>query len=171
LNAIEHDTTSIHPSQSVSAFLERIESADPNAPDISEDDTDANWGHYQFTAGNLRCSTVLSSWDEIGATTAKKLIAAALKTCQVARHICFEHGVNASGYLSDAYLQTLIQSLWTSWTAKKTTTLPSQNENVQNGTASGHPLPRVTLTLPAQVDDTLNTKFQVSVENLVLSIV
>lgn len=102
----------MHPSHKVTAFLECIESTNPNLPDISEDDTNVNWGHYQFTAGNLWCSTVLPSWDHIGAVMARKLIMAAIKTCQVAWYICFEHGINSRSYLSDAYLQTLVESLW-----------------------------------------------------------
>lgn len=100
------------PSTNVSAFLERIESADPNSPDLSEDDMNGNWGHYQFTAGSMRCATVLQSWDEIGKATACKLLAAAIKTCKVARFVCFTRGIEVGSYLSDAYLQTLVESLW-----------------------------------------------------------
>jgi hypothetical protein len=98
LKALEDETAPqpIEPSANVAAFLERIETADPNAPDISEDDTNSCWGHYQFTATNIRCSTVLTSWDEVGTTTARKLITAALKTCKVARLICFERSIVTS---------------------------------------------------------------------------
>jgi hypothetical protein len=115
LKALEDETAPqpIEPSANVAAFLERIETADPNAPDISEDDTNSCWGHYQFTAANIRCSTVLTSWDEVGTTTARKLIAAALKTCKVARLICFKHSIEPASYLSDAYLENLVELLWT----------------------------------------------------------
>jgi hypothetical protein len=98
----------------VLAFLKRIESADPNAPDISEDETNANWGHYQFTAGGMTCTTALSTWNEIGALVACKLIAAAFKTCMVARQICFKRGiqVGSEALLSNAYLRNLVESLW-----------------------------------------------------------
>ena len=69
------------PSLDVVAFLNRIDSADPNSPDLSEDNTDTGWGHCQFTAGNMQCTTVLLSWDKIGVPMARKLIAAAIKTC------------------------------------------------------------------------------------------
>ncbi|KAF8223605.1 hypothetical protein L208DRAFT_1316095 [Tricholoma matsutake] len=34
-------------------FLSRIENANPNSPDISEDDSGSSWGHLQFTSGNM----------------------------------------------------------------------------------------------------------------------
>jgi len=115
LKALEGDASPepAQPSGGVTAFLERIESADPNDSNFSGDDINANWGHDQFTAGSMTCSTVLTSWDHIGVATACKLIAAALKTCRAARHICFERGIEVESYLSDMYLQTLVESLWT----------------------------------------------------------
>jgi hypothetical protein len=116
INLLEDDISAgsepVQPSVRVAAFLERLESADPNAPDISEDDTNACWGHQQFTAGDMRCQTVLVSWHEIGALMACKLVAVAIKTCKVARHICFERGIESASYLSDAYLQNIVELLW-----------------------------------------------------------
>jgi hypothetical protein len=54
------------PSDDVLALLEWIESADPNSPDYSKDDINSNWGHHQFTAGNMRITSILTSWDQIG---------------------------------------------------------------------------------------------------------
>ncbi len=97
-------------------FIERIESADLTAPDIDEDDTNISWGHSQFTAGSMTCTTVLKTWSEVGDTqTAYRLIAASLKTCLVACHLCFTNKVavpSSSSYLSDSYLQEVVRILW-----------------------------------------------------------
>ena len=103
-------------SDDFTAFLERIKNANPNDPNLSEDDLDGSWGHYQFTGGRLTCTTVLTSWDIIGGCfNACDLIAAALKTCKVARHLCFEHGVEATSYISDIYLENVVSKLWDLW--------------------------------------------------------
>jgi hypothetical protein len=100
------------PSANVIAFLEHAEHADPNSPDISEDDKGETWGHHQL-AGS---SPLLESWHNVGNTgIACRLIAIAIKTCQVARHLCFIKQTNPSSYLSDIYLSKIINSLWASW--------------------------------------------------------
>jgi hypothetical protein len=97
-------------------FLARLENADPNVPDLSEDDSNAGWGHYQFTAGGLTISSALVSLKSVGnSETVCKLFAAALKTCIVARHICFERGLDPSSFISDTYLQILAEKLWDLW--------------------------------------------------------
>jgi hypothetical protein len=104
------------PSGNVVAFLDRIEQADPNSPDISEDDNNACWGHQQFTASTLTCTTVLISWQKIGNTDmACRLIAAAIKTCKVARHLCSSRNIDVNSYLSDIYLSNIVELLWKSW--------------------------------------------------------
>ncbi len=104
------------PSDDFVAFLARIKNADPNDVNLSEDDLDASWGHYQFTAGCLTCTTVLTSWDIVGGCShACDLIAAALKTCKVARHLCFEHKIDVMSYLSDIYLENVVSKLWDLW--------------------------------------------------------
>ncbi|GBE78970.1 hypothetical protein SCP_0201670 [Sparassis crispa] len=105
------------PTLEVIAFIERIENTDPNAPDLSEDDLGTAWGHYQFTAGSMTSSSVLTSWDSIGNDAARRLIAAAMKTCKVARHVCFVNGIEANTYLSDTYLETTFEILWQLWKA------------------------------------------------------
>src|SRR5262245_27516593 len=71
LDSLEHNTgSSIKPSRAVIAFLNQIDSADPNSQDISEDETNGNWGHHQFTSGDMQCAMVLTSWDKIGVPTA-----------------------------------------------------------------------------------------------------
>ena len=105
-------------SDDVQAFLSRITDANPNGPDLSEDDSDANWGHHQFTAGRLTISAVLENWDAVGSCeVACALLGAALKTCKVARHLCFERNISATSYLSDAYLQNVVSKLWDIWKA------------------------------------------------------
>lgn len=104
------------PSSTVIQFIERIESADPTAPDIDEDDTNIGWGHSQFTSGGLTCRSVLQTWSDIGnVQTAYHLLAASLKTGLVARHLCFANKVSvsdSSSYLSDAYLREVVEILW-----------------------------------------------------------
>lgn len=106
------------PSPQTTTFLERIENADPNAPGLSEDDLGPSWGHWQFTAGGLTCATVLETWDHIGNTDiACRFIAAAIKTCRVARHLCFIQGNSGCSYLSDNYLQIMVDRLLELWSA------------------------------------------------------
>ncbi|KAF8218510.1 hypothetical protein L208DRAFT_1373938 [Tricholoma matsutake] len=87
-------------------FLSQVENADPYVADLSEDDSGPSWGHSQFTSGNMTLTSVLQSWESIGSTeTACRLIAASIKTCKI----------TTGSYLSDAYLQNLIEVLWTLW--------------------------------------------------------
>ena len=86
-------------------FLVQIENADPNNPDISEDNSRSSWGHHQFTSRTMTIASILQSWESIGNTEmACKLITAAIKACRVARHIYFQKNIETSSYLSDAYL-------------------------------------------------------------------
>lgn len=110
------DTAALNgnPSPTALQFIERIEAADPNAPDIDEDDTNIGWGHNQFTSGSLTCRSVLRTWVDIGnVKSAYRLLAASLKTCLVARHLCFTNKIPVSGsYLSDSYLREVVEILW-----------------------------------------------------------
>lgn len=100
------------PSTEVINFLNLVETADPNSPDISEDDKNDSWGHHSLSGS----TSLLASWNNIGNTAiACRLIAAAVKTCKVARHICFIKQINPSGYLADIYLSNIVESLWKSW--------------------------------------------------------
>lgn len=101
------------PSENVAALILRIEAADPNCETISENDTNAGWGHYQFTAGSLTLSTVLTAWKDVGnVSTAFRLLAASIKTCRVARHMCFQRGLRPLSYISDIYLDRTVDTLW-----------------------------------------------------------
>lgn len=96
--------------------MTRIEKADPNDTAIDEDNKGVGWGHYQFTAGSMTCGSVMQSWADIGNTdTACKLIAAAIRTCKVARYVCEKMKVEATSYISDMYLGRVIETLWDLW--------------------------------------------------------
>jgi hypothetical protein len=103
------------PSDQLIAFIDQVENADSNS-DVSEDDDNMSWGHYQFTAGGVTLTSVLTSWESTGGPkTACKLIAVAIQTCRVARHLCHMRGIRAGSYLSDAYLENVVDRLWTLW--------------------------------------------------------
>ncbi|TFK17303.1 hypothetical protein FA15DRAFT_710942 [Coprinopsis marcescibilis] len=83
------------PDRKVLDFISRIETADPNSPMLSEDDKDAGWGHYQFTEGELTITKTLTSWQA------------------VARFVCTDRKLmDMKSYLSDMYLDLLIEQLW-----------------------------------------------------------
>ncbi|KAF8871781.1 hypothetical protein BD779DRAFT_1477938 [Infundibulicybe gibba] len=116
--SLRPDFEASQPSSDVMALLTRIENADPNSDEFSEDDSNGSWGHYQFTAGGLTCTSALLNWRSIGNTeTACQLIAAALKTCKIARHVCFNRDIEVNSFLSNAYLENVIEKLWEVWTA------------------------------------------------------
>lgn len=108
------------PPSSTLRFIERIESANPYATDIDEDNTNFGWGHLQFTAGGITLRSVFKTWSDVGdVPTAYRLLAASLKTCLVARHLCITNKISVqssmtspSSYLSDAYLQQVVDILW-----------------------------------------------------------
>ena len=94
------------PSKQVTMLLNNVQYTDPSSPDISEDNQYQSWGHYQFTAGGISPSSSLTTWQDISnVTTALKLVAAALKTCQEAQLMCANAGVpKTSGFISDVCL-------------------------------------------------------------------
>lgn len=119
------DFQSSLPSSNLKLFLTRIEKADPNDTTIDEDNKGASWGHYQFTAGSMTCASVMTSWEAIGNTdTACKLIAAAIRTCKVARHVCEKTNIRASSYISDVYLGRVVKTLWDLWTLAQARMVP-----------------------------------------------
>ena len=60
--------------------------------------------------------SVLASWDCVGSTkTARRLIATAIKTCKIVHIFCHQRNIQASSYLSDAYLQEVVERIWTLW--------------------------------------------------------
>jgi hypothetical protein len=110
------DFQSSPPSTNLNLFLTRIEKADPNDATIDEDNKGVGWGHYQFTAGLMTCASVMTSWEDIGNTNiAYKLIAAAVRTCKVARYVCTKLNITATSYISDMYLGQVIETLWDLW--------------------------------------------------------
>ena len=104
------------PSEDVNVLLNRLNLADPDAPDVDEDDSNENWGHAQFTAGGLTIRSALVDWQAVGSTsTAFKLIAAAIRTCKVARALCAARGRTTTAYLADNYLEQLFEWLEYCW--------------------------------------------------------
>lgn len=108
--------TTGNPSTEFLQYLERIETADPQAFDKDEDNLGSNWGHYQFTAGTLTCTRVINSWTSIGSPLyARRLLAATLTTCLVARWLCSDINPQPSFYISDSYLVNIAELLWECW--------------------------------------------------------
>ena len=112
--SVSSSSRNVDPPPTTLCFIERIETADPYAPDINEDDNNITWGHWQFTAGSMTLRSVIKTWSDVGdISTAYRLLAASLKTCLVARHLCFMNRISApSSYLSDIYLQEVVDVLW-----------------------------------------------------------
>lgn len=103
------------PSDGLVGLIAALETADPNAPCLSEDESNSNWGHRQLS-GTWR--GVLISWESVGTCeVACRLMAAVVKTCKVARHFCFIRNLDASSFLSDAYLEQIVETLWEYWKA------------------------------------------------------
>ncbi|KAN0139984.1 hypothetical protein V8E53_001880 [Lactarius tabidus] len=50
-------------SNDIAVLLDRINTADPDLPDIDKDDSNENWGHAQFTAGGLTIQSTLVDWE------------------------------------------------------------------------------------------------------------
>ncbi|KAI0258621.1 hypothetical protein BC834DRAFT_974972 [Gloeopeniophorella convolvens] len=106
------------PSAGVAALLERVQRADPESPEINEDNMGASWGHDQFAGGGLTITSSLTSWQDIGnVATAFELIAAAIKTCKEARNMCRNIGksVSDAGFISDSYLEILLERVRDCW--------------------------------------------------------
>ncbi|KAN0133528.1 hypothetical protein V8E53_008696 [Lactarius tabidus] len=103
-------------SENVTTLLEHLQSADPGLLDLDEDNTGEGQGHYQFMAGGISPSSVLTSWQDVGSVaTAFKLVAAAIKTCQEAQLICKNAGILPKGFISDAYLEKTLEFLEKCW--------------------------------------------------------
>ncbi|KAH9020370.1 hypothetical protein EDB84DRAFT_1565734 [Lactarius hengduanensis] len=121
-----HDATDCEtrkPSNSVTALLDRLDSADPDAPDVDDDDSNENWGHAQFTAGSLTIRSALVDWESVGSTsTAFKLIAAT--------------------YLADNYLELLFEQLQRCWKdAQSSSASPLAPAPAASGSSDAEPAP------------------------------
>lgn len=110
--------TTSAPSPTFLEFLCRIETADPKAFEgTDEDNLGASWGHYQFTAGKLTCTSVIDSWASVGSPLfACRLIAAAFNTSHVARWLCRDMHPQP-WLLSDSYIAKVGELLWGCWIA------------------------------------------------------
>ncbi|TEB24830.1 hypothetical protein FA13DRAFT_1906038 [Coprinellus micaceus] len=101
------------PSADTLAYLKQLEDADPNMPDLSEDDDNEAWGHYQYRANGLTPALVLKDWTTIGNTTiAYRLLAASIRTSRVARYLVNVRKRKAQQYTSDAYIDIIVSKLW-----------------------------------------------------------
>jgi hypothetical protein len=104
------------PSNDVAALLDQLDRADPDSMDADADDSNESWGHAQFTAGGVTIRSALVDWEAVGGTsTAFKLIAAAVRTCKVARAMCATRGRSATAYLADNYLELLFEQIQRCW--------------------------------------------------------
>ncbi|KAJ2924080.1 hypothetical protein H1R20_g13008, partial [Candolleomyces eurysporus] len=96
----------------VKTFYSCIDNADPNSPNISVDNTNSSWGHYQFTAGSLTIDLALLSWTAVGSVDMVYcLIAASIKTHRIAVQICTQCSLHPTLYLSDIYLARVVEKL------------------------------------------------------------
>jgi hypothetical protein len=85
-------------------------------PDLDKNNSNENWGHAQFTAGDLTIRTVLVDWEAVGSSsTAFKLIVAAIRTCKVARAFCSAKGRSSMTFLADDFLELLLKQLQCCW--------------------------------------------------------
>ncbi|KAJ3499962.1 hypothetical protein NMY22_g19427 [Coprinellus aureogranulatus] len=110
-----HDASQL-PSHEAAVFLTNIDDADPNAETFDPSDDDNNnsgWGHYQYTTGGRTITSSLLTWDSLGSIEfAQKLLAAALKTCKVARYLCQARKRPSPSFISDVYLANLVEHIW-----------------------------------------------------------
>ena len=105
------------PLNNIATFLNHIETADPNSHEIDKDDSNESWGHWQFTTGSLTTTNVIRDWASVGGVDmACKLLAVTIQMCKVAHHICFEQNITPGGFLSDVYLNNMVEWLYESWT-------------------------------------------------------
>ncbi|TFK72253.1 hypothetical protein BDN72DRAFT_957420 [Pluteus cervinus] len=132
-------------------LLSCIENADPDAPGVEERCT--SWGHDQFRSGGLMDSgsDLLEKWDEIGDTKAVyRLLASCLTICRVARHIGFQQQRQESSYLSDMYLERVIERLWKAWSDAGGSGVDEKGTETQRGgnasTARAAPSPSLPTT-------------------------
>jgi hypothetical protein len=105
----------------VKDFLHVLETADPYSSSFDEDNMGANWGHAQFSNS---WSRVLQTWEDVGSPeVARQLIAAVIKTAQVARTLCRDEeaarrqkNMPPLTYISDTYISLITDRLWELWT-------------------------------------------------------
>jgi hypothetical protein len=104
------------PSPDTSDLLSRLNNTDPNADSFDptdEDNNNSGWGHYQYTAGGRNIANSLATWESIGSVEfARRLLAASVRTCKVARFLCESRKRTATSFLADAYLSNLVDHIW-----------------------------------------------------------
>ncbi|KAM6493182.1 hypothetical protein JOM56_011316 [Amanita muscaria] len=122
-------------SEDVKGFLCRLETADPNDPSIDDDEKGLAWGHCQFTANPVPWRSVFASWGSIGKpANACLVIAAAMRTCSVARHDYQGSEASEASFTADAYLQELTELILEVWISADGP-LPAENEPISQPSA------------------------------------
>ncbi|KAF8264804.1 hypothetical protein EI94DRAFT_1702944 [Lactarius quietus] len=105
------------PSLNVVTLLKHVQFTDPGIRDLDEDNMGKGWGHYQFTAGDLNLSSLLTCWQDVRSiATAFKLVAAAIKTYQEAQLMDANTTTPQAGrFISDIYLERTLDCLQNCW--------------------------------------------------------
>lgn len=117
-------------------FLNHIERAVPSAED-DENNTNKSWGHSQFTAGQLTCSSVLDSLASVGSPMfAGRLIATAVTMCCVSRWLCKTKSTLPTFYISVKSLNKTSRLLWACWTSAGGTNVKGKEKEVPASLAS-----------------------------------
>lgn len=99
-------------SSQLSHLLASIDAADPDEGIYEEDDTNGEWGHYQFRHGLNGFSFQGINWCHVGNTaTACHVLASTIKSCKVARHLCHRNNIKTQSFLADIYLKTIVENL------------------------------------------------------------
>jgi hypothetical protein len=113
LNGMRTHTISGPCSSQLHHLLTQINSADPDSGAFDEDDTNAQWGHYQFRHGLDGFSFQGITWSHTGnIDKACHILAATIKSCKVAHYLCHRNKIQSSSYLADIYLQEIVGRLW-----------------------------------------------------------
>ncbi|KAJ8693226.1 hypothetical protein PTI98_010465 [Pleurotus ostreatus] len=153
LDAMEHAQThggNGFPSNNTAALLAQVQGADPSCID-DEDNLFEGWGHWQWTAGSLTITTAIGSWQDVGNTNiACQLIAAALVTCKAARLLCMERPKKPCSYISDSYVERLIETLFDAWKRSGGPLYKGKGRETERPAERRRPQPEVVAEEPAE---------------------
>lgn len=94
-----------------------------------------SWGHHQFNQGSLTCNSAIDSWESVGGPqNACRLVAAAIKTCRVARYLCQDTHPRPTSFVADVYLERVLDILWYQY--KAATGSPYTSQTISRTPAS-----------------------------------
>ncbi|KAF8266294.1 hypothetical protein EI94DRAFT_1803314 [Lactarius quietus] len=168
------------PSLYVVTLLKHVQFTNPGIRDLDEDNMGKGWGHYQFTAGDLNLSSLLTCWQDVRSiATAFKLVAAAIKTYQEAQLMDANTTTPQAGrFISDIYLERTLDCLQNCWVDAggvnsqphvpvNPTTLPSKTPSSQCDTTMSSPVQglKIKIKQPVNTASTYNTASQVPAGN------